>query len=61
MPRITLLRMAALPVPTYTTSGSDSATSMAPIDPVAKKPSDTFTHVWPLSVVFHTPPPVAPM
>ena len=43
------------------TSGFDSETPMAPIDAVAKKPSDTLSQVWPASVVFQTPPPVEPM
>ena len=57
---MTLLRMAALPVPTHTMSGFDSATAMAPIDPVSIWPSPTGVHSAPQSVVFHTPPPVAP-
>jgi hypothetical protein len=32
---MTLLRMAALPVPTQTMFGSDSETSIEPIEPVA--------------------------
>ena len=35
------------------------ATATAPIEP-PKKPSETFFHVWPPSVVFQTPPPVEP-
>ena len=44
---MTLLRMPSLPVPTYTTSGSDSATSMAPIDGVSKKASEIGCQVTP--------------
>ena len=40
-----------------TTLGSDSETAMAPTDPVFKKPSVTFCHVSPPSVVFHRPQP----
>src|SRR5713101_5645179 len=46
-PRITFDRMASLPVPTYTTSGFDSDTSIAPIDPVGNCPSVTGDHVMP--------------
>ena len=53
-------RTACSPMPTHTTFGSDSATATAPTDPVAKWPSLTLSHVMPASVVFHTPPPVAP-
>jgi hypothetical protein len=52
--------MHASPMPTYTTLGSDGATSTAPTDPVPKKPSLTFFQRAPPSIVFHTPPPVAP-
>src|SRR5688572_15638702 len=38
-PMITLLLMAALPVPTQTTFGLESATAIAPIEPVAICPS----------------------
>jgi hypothetical protein len=39
--------------------GSDGATATAPIEP-PKKPSETFFQLSPPSIVFHTPPPVAP-
>jgi hypothetical protein len=39
--------------------GSEGATATAPIAP-PKKPSETLTQVLPASLVFHTPPPVAP-
>ena len=58
---ITLLRSPSDPVDTYTTSESESATRIAPIDPVPMYPSETLCQLWPLSVVFQTPPPVAPM
>ena len=58
---ITLLRMAALPVPTQTMFGWDSETSMEPIDPVAIWPSLVGVQSVPQFSVFHTPPPVAPM
>src|SRR5690242_3448592 len=40
--------------------GSDGATAMAPTAEVRKKPSETFSHVVPPSVVFPTPPAQAP-
>ncbi len=58
---MTLLRMAALPVPTHTWVGLVSDTSMLPMDPVAIWPSLTGTQVTPKLSVFHTPPPVPPM
>ena len=58
---ITLLRIAALPVPTQTTLGLDSATSIAPIEPVSIWPSEIGVQSAPQVSVFHTPPPVAPM
>jgi hypothetical protein len=33
---------------------------MAPIEPSPKKPSETLVQVCPASLVFQTPPPVAP-
>jgi hypothetical protein len=48
-------------MPTYTTFGSDSATAMAPTEPVLKYPSDTLRQVMPMLLVFQTPPPVTPM
>src|ERR1044072_3006501 len=61
LPTMTLLRMPLDPVPTYTMFGSDSATRMAPIDGVRKKPSETFCQLSPALVVFQTPPPPPPM
>ena len=58
---ITLLRIAALPVPTQTTFGLDSETSIEPIEPVAIWPSLIGVQSAPQFSVFHTPPPVAPM
>ena len=58
---ITLLRIAALPVPAQTMSGFESATAIAPIEPVSIWPSLIGSHAAPQSVVFQTPPPVAPM
>jgi len=60
-PMITFERIAALPVPTYTTFGFDSETSIDPIDPVAIWPSLTGVQTLPHVSVFHTPPPVAPI
>jgi hypothetical protein len=42
------------------TFGSDSQTPMPPTEPVLKKASETGSQLEPPSVVFHTPPPVAP-
>ena len=42
------------------TLGSESATAIAPTEAVLKKPSETFSHELPLSVVFQTPPPTVP-
>jgi PBP1b-binding outer membrane lipoprotein LpoB len=47
-------------MPAYTMSGCDSETATAPTDEVLKNPSETARHVTPPSVVFHSPPPVAP-
>jgi hypothetical protein len=54
-------RGACSPMPTYTTFGSDSATAMAPTDPVFMNPSEMFRQVIPMLSDFHTPPPVVPM
>ena len=35
------------PVATYTMSGLESATRIAPIEPVAKDPSETGSQLWP--------------
>src|SRR5512140_3944707 len=51
-------RTACSPVPTYSTFGSDSATAMAPMELVWKKPSEMLRQEMPASSVFHTPPPV---
>ena len=59
-PGDTLPRSVCSPVPTYTTLGSASATATAPIDPALSWPSPRGRHDRPPSVVFHTPPPVAP-
>ncbi len=42
-------------------SGLEAATAIAPMVAVWKKPSETFFQVVPASVVFQTPPPVAPI
>src|SRR6266496_3832284 len=46
-PRITFDRIASLPVPTYTTSGFESDTSIDPMDPVGNCPSVIGDHVMP--------------
>src|SRR2546421_10461867 len=56
----TLPRMGYSPVPTYTTSGFDSLTPIAPIVP-PKYLSVTGSQVLPPSVVLKTPPPVVPI
>src|SRR5213083_1630372 len=56
----TLPRIAYSPVPTYTTSGFDSLTPIAPIVP-PKYLSVTGSQVSPPSVVLKTPPPVVPI
>src|SRR5438094_559000 len=56
-----LLRMPSVPVPTYTISGFDSDTRIAPMEGVWKNPSETFCQLSPALVVFQTPPPDAPM
>src|SRR6266480_5176161 len=56
----TLPRIAYSPVPTYTTSGFDSLTPIAPIVP-PKYLSLAGSHVWPPSLDLKTPPPVVPI
>ena len=51
--------MHASPVPTYTTFGSESATSIAPIEETASL-SNRLAQEAPPLVVFQTPPPVYP-
>src|SRR5438067_5995249 len=53
-------RIGNSPVPTYTTSGFDSETPIAPMVP-PKYLSVTGTQVSPPSVVLKTPPPVVPI
>src|SRR5262245_24738209 len=53
-------RSSVSPIPTYTTSGFDSATATAPTDEDEKDLSETGRQVTPPSVVFQSPPPVAP-
>ena len=55
-----LPRMHDSPVPMKTMSGFVSDTATAPTDELVIWPSVTGAHVTPLSVVFHSPPPVAP-
>ena len=52
--------MGYSPVPTYTMSGFDSETPIAPMVP-PKYLSVTGVHVSPPSVVLKTPPPVVPI
>src|SRR5207249_1232532 len=59
-PAATLPRMGYSPVPTYTMSGFDSETPIAPMVP-PKYLSVTGVHVSPPSVVLKTPPPVVPI
>jgi len=59
-PGDTLPRNVCSPVPTYTTLGSAAATATAPMEPALSWPSPRGRHDRPPSVVFHTPPPVAP-
>jgi hypothetical protein len=47
-------------MPTYTTSGFASHCPIAPTDELVKCVSDIGRQVVPPSVLFHTPPPVAP-
>src|SRR5213076_1803746 len=56
-PAETLPRIGYSPVPTYTTSGFDSETPIAPMVP-PKYLSVAAAHVSPPSVVLKTPPPV---
>jgi len=56
----TLPRSGYSPVPTYTTSGFEALTAIAPIVP-PKYLSDAAVHVLPPSVVLNTPPPVVPI
>src|SRR5262245_1730878 len=56
----TLPRMGYSPPPTYTTSGADGATSIAPMVP-PKNLSDTGAHETPASIDLKTPPPVVPI
>ncbi len=53
-------RMSASPLPTYTVRGSLGAIPIAPIDDTGIASMTAF-HVRPASVVFHTPPPTAPV
>src|SRR6266700_88044 len=55
----TLPRIGNSPVPTYTMSGFDSETPIAPMEP-PKYLSVTGSHVLPPSVLLNTPPPVVP-
>src|SRR5688572_18259819 len=59
-PGMMLPRMQLSPIPMYTTSGFDSLTATAPTEALRICPSVTGRHVSPPSVVFHSPPPVAP-
>src|SRR6267378_5448203 len=54
-----LTRIGNSPVPTYTISGFDSETPIAPMVP-PKYLSVTGSHVLPPSVLLKTPPPVVP-
>src|SRR5215470_4668105 len=56
----TLPRIGYSPPPTYTTSGADGATSIAPIVP-PKYLSVTGAHDCPALMVLNTPPPVVPI
>jgi hypothetical protein len=55
-----LPRMQLSPVPMKTTSGLDSETATAPTDELVICPSVTGAQVSPASMVFQSPPPVAP-
>src|SRR5512146_3460486 len=55
----TLPRIGYSPPPTYTTSGADGATAIAPIVP-PKYLSLTGAHEWPELIDLNTPPPVVP-
>src|SRR6476659_1496890 len=56
----TLPRIANSPPPTYTTSGAEGATRIAPIVP-PKYLSVTGAHDWPALIDLKTPPPVVPI
>ncbi len=58
-PISTSLRGLASPVPTQTSFGFDGASATAPMD-AASPCLNTLSHLMPLSVVFHTPPPAVP-
>ena len=49
------------PEPTYRMFGSEGVTAMLQMPPVPKYRSEMLCQLVPASVVFHTPPPVAPM
>ena len=55
-----LPRMHDSPMPMKTTSGFDSETATAPTEELLIWPSVTAVHSTPPSVVFQSPPPVAP-
>ena len=55
-----LPRIADSPIPMYTTSGLLSLTATAPTEALVIWPSVTGPQFSPPSVVFHSPPPVAP-
>src|SRR5690242_21965101 len=59
-PCATLPRMGYSPPPTYTTSGDDGATAIAPIVP-PKYLSVTGAHDSPALIDLKTPPPVVPI
>src|SRR5688500_13319968 len=59
-PCMMLPRNWTSPIPTYTTSGFCSQTPIEPTDELVKKRSDIDRQVVPPSLVFQTPPPVAP-
>src|SRR5574337_333757 len=58
-PISTSLRGLASPVPTQTSFGFEGASATAPMD-AASPCLNTLSHLMPLSVVFHTPPPAVP-
>jgi hypothetical protein len=55
-----LPRMHVSPMPMYTTSGFVSLTATAPTEALRISPSVTGAQLSPPSVVFQSPPPVAP-
>src|SRR6478735_12587156 len=59
LPKPTESRSVDSPLPTYTTSGAEGATAIAPIDATGCE-SKTGFHTRPASTVFHTPPFTAP-